>query len=153
MGHFVAGWIAGLIATVPMTLFMKAAHRRLPLRQRYVLPPREITDRLLRKAGVRQELGETKMRGVTTLAHFGFGANAGGLYGLVSRGLNWPAPVMGPVFGLLVWAISYIGVLPMAGLFPKSPREPLKRHVLMIVAHLVWGATLAASMQTIKERR
>jgi len=153
MGNFAAGWIAGLIATVPMTLFMKAAHRRLPWRQRYVLPPREITSRVARKTGLRQQVDESEMRALTTIAHFGFGANAGGLYGLLSRQLNWPTLVSGPVFGLMVWAISYLGLLPMAGLFPKPPREPVPRHLLMILAHLVWGATLSASMQTLKERR
>lgn len=153
MGNFVVGWIAGLIATVPMTLFMKAARRGLPWRQRYVLPPREITDRVVRRAGFRHDLDEPEMRGLTTLAYFGFGANAGGLYGLLSRALNLPAPVKGPAFGLLVWAFSYIGLLPMAGLFPKAPREPIRRQLIMIVAHLIWGAALSASMQTLKERR
>src|SRR5436190_911638 len=45
-----AGALAGLAATVPMTLAMELMYRQLPPRQRYPLPPRLITQRLARRA-------------------------------------------------------------------------------------------------------
>ncbi|RPI81192.1 MAG: hypothetical protein EHM41_21135 [Chloroflexi bacterium] len=40
--RILTGAIAGFAATVPMTLFMVAAKQKLPRRQQYRLPPREI---------------------------------------------------------------------------------------------------------------
>jgi len=35
------GAVAGFLATIPMTVMMLMAHRRLPARQRYALPPKK----------------------------------------------------------------------------------------------------------------
>ncbi|MES2465258.1 MAG: hypothetical protein V4671_32230, partial [Armatimonadota bacterium] len=43
MNRIVKGLIAGVAATVPMTLLMVVWHRRLPRTEQYPLPPHEIT--------------------------------------------------------------------------------------------------------------
>jgi hypothetical protein len=42
----IQGGLAGILATIPMTLFIGVAHYLLPKRQRYPLPPRLITRNL-----------------------------------------------------------------------------------------------------------
>ena len=64
------GLIAGIVATGPMTAAMILWHRRLPLDQRYPLPPREITGKIAEKAGVREELSESGESAATLLSHF-----------------------------------------------------------------------------------
>lgn len=46
MNTGVKGTIAGLVATVPMTLAMEAVHDQLPPHEQYSLPPRLITERV-----------------------------------------------------------------------------------------------------------
>jgi hypothetical protein len=41
------GALAGLAATVPMTLFMQQMHQQLPARERYPLPPSEIIEEMI----------------------------------------------------------------------------------------------------------
>ena len=137
-----AGALAGLAATVPMTIAMEAMHRRLPRRQRYPLPPRKVTMRAAGAAGVRHKLDESERLGLTLAAHFGYGTGAGALYGPLSRSVKGPAAVKGMGYGLLVWAGSYLGLLPALGLLSPATDHPPRRNALMIAAHLVWGATL-----------
>jgi hypothetical protein len=121
------GCLGGLAATVPMTVAMELMHRQLPRRERYPLPPRIITQRLTRRAGVEQELDESEHRALALASHFAYGATTGGVYGALS---DWadrqfqtpgvPPPLraagQGTAYGLLVWA----GVrMPAAGSRPR----------------------------------
>jgi uncharacterized membrane protein YagU involved in acid resistance len=137
-----AGALAGLAATVPMTLAMEAMHRRLPQRHRYPLPPRKITMRAAGVVGLRHKLDESERLGLTLAAHFGYGTATGALYGPLSNRVKGPAAVKGMGYGLLVWAGSYLGLLPALGLLSPATDHPARRNALMIAAHLVWGATL-----------
>ena len=144
MARLLTGTIAGFGATVPMTLAMVAMHRRLPRRQRYPLPPRQITMTAAAKIGARKHLDESERTGLTLLAHFGYGAAVGALFGLVApREMSRAIPA-GIAYGLLVWAGSYLGLLPALRLLSPATRHPKERNALMIAAHVVWGATVGA---------
>lgn len=135
----VAGLVSGLAATGPMTAAMILGHRLLPLPEQYPLPPEEITDQTLREAGVRPSAGLPLL---TLCAHFAYGGLAGALFGLLGRK---PRPVLrtGAGVGGLVWSLSYLGLLPATGLLSSGWRHPLRRSVLMLAAHFVWGIVLA----------
>ncbi len=135
--------VSGFLATVPMTIAMEAMHRRLPWRERYALPPREITMNLADAAGVKKQLPEEGRFAATMAGHFGYGTVVGALYAPLSRKVQAPTAVKGALFGLLVWTVSYLGVLPMAHVFPPATKQPRRRNELMIAAHLVWGIALA----------
>lgn len=68
------GALAGLTATSLMTTAMWRLHTRLPREERYALPPREITERLMPGA-----TSEELLRDASLLAHFGYGAVSGAL--------------------------------------------------------------------------
>jgi uncharacterized membrane protein YagU involved in acid resistance len=137
-----AGALAGLAATAPMTLAMEVLHRQLPARQRHPLPPRKITIRAARRAGIARELNESQRLGLTLAAHLGYGTTVGALYGPLAQRVSGPAAVKGMGYGLIVWAVSYLGLLPVLGLIRPATQHAARRNALMIAAHLVWGATL-----------
>jgi uncharacterized membrane protein YagU involved in acid resistance len=142
LGSLAAGAVAGLVATAPMSVAMEALHKQLALRHRHPLPPRHIVDRALGKVGLGGHAGEQERRALTIAGHFGYGAATGAIYGALARPLRPPPVAAGVAFGMLVWAVSYLAMLPLAGLFRRPEREAGERKALMIGAHVVWGAAL-----------
>jgi hypothetical protein len=66
------------------------------------------------------------------------------LLGALSEGLDGlgaPPALSGAGFGVAVWAGSYSGRLPAAGILSPATRHPPRRNALMIAAHVVRGAT------------
>ncbi len=137
MRRVVYGAMAGFCATMVMTAAMRTLHERLPMTDRYPLPPREITERALPAIGGDRAL-------TAMLAHFGFGAFAGAIYGLLPRRMP------GLVYGPLVWAASYLGWIPGAGILVPATRHPPTRNLLMLAVHLVWGASLAKGVEELE---
>lgn len=134
--------LAGMIATLPMTLFMLFVQRFLPKWQHYDLPPEKITDELAERANVKKHLDKPKRVGVALTAHFGYGAAMGVLYPFFAKIASLPLILRGIIFGLGVWAASYLGLLPALQMKAPATHLPLQRNVLMIVAHVIWGAAL-----------
>lgn len=133
------GAIAGFTATLPMTLFMLATQQLLPKGQRYELPPELIIKQLAVWFHIRHRMNKRLVLGATLVSHFGYGAVMGGLYSLLGRMLTRSSVSRGALFGLIVWASSYLGLLPLIGISVTAQKEPLRRNILMIVAHIIWG--------------
>jgi uncharacterized membrane protein YagU involved in acid resistance len=140
--RLVLGFIGGLVATGPMSVVMVLLHRRLPPAERYPLPPHEITTKAMESVPEAEPMDPAKHAALTWMAHFGYGGAAGALYAGVQRWLPRP-PAGGLLFGMLVWAFSYLGLLPGLRVLTSATAHPARRNVLMIVAHLVWGGVLA----------
>ncbi len=134
------GAAAGLSATVPMTTVM-SGWRRLRPEAIPELPPRTITARAA--DAVAEVPAEKALDGLTGVAHFAFGAVAGALFAAVKP----RAPLAGPTYGAAVWAVSYLGWLPALRLMPPPGRTSRELRVMMFVAHLVWGWSLARSLR------
>jgi hypothetical protein len=117
------GALAGLSGTLVMTMVMRRLYQELPTTLRYPLPPREITEKIVRD-GPEQDL-----RMLTLLCHFGYGAAAGALFTLISprRGC-----IAGMTYGVGVWV------------------APLARNLVMINAHLAWGGFTALAAQELE---
>src|SRR5205085_10232876 len=84
MKRILLGAVAGLAATVPMTLAMKLMHEQLPGEEQYPLPPRQVTEGMAEKAGLGEHLDEEERAAATWVSHFAYGAACGALYGAVS---------------------------------------------------------------------
>lgn len=136
------GALAGFVGTLPMTVFMLATQRFLPKGQKYELPPELITKDLAHRAHVRQHLSKAQILAATLISHFGYGAAMGALYSPLEKKVSIPGFVKGVVFGLAVWASSYLGLLPALGISESAYKEPLRRNLLMIAAHAVWGSVM-----------
>lgn len=138
-----AGGAAGFAATGPMTALMEAGGRLVKPEEQDPQPPRIITARAVRTVGA-DELDEGELDAATMTAHFGYGASAGAVYGALAPHLPLPPVARGAAFGLGLWAASYLGWLPAAGLYRPATRDTAARNALVIAAHALWGAVLGA---------
>lgn len=153
MNGVLVGAAAGVAATIPMTLVMETLHERLPGEPPRPLPPREVVEGAAVKAGVHRELDERDMQQLTLAAHFGYGAACGAAFGLVAPRNVPTAIVAGMMFGLGVWAGSYLGWLPALGVRQSAMQDPRARSGLMITAHMVWGAAAGAIIGSTRQPR
>jgi len=144
-----AGTAAGFIATLPMSVAMLIMENWFA-DSREPLPPKEVTEQAMHAVGL-DELEKEHPNKVTVAAHFSYGAAVGALYPVL-HSLPVPAIVSGVLYGLIVWAASYLGVLPALGLIEPVDERPRDRNLLMIVAHLVWGASLSTIYKKLKSR-
>ena len=149
----VSGALAGFLATVPMTIAMTVLHQRLPWSERYPLPPREITEVVAAETGLSRHLDEPGHLALTMLAHFGYGAAVGFPYGPIAGRTPLPPWLAGPLYGLMIWTVSYLGWLPALGILRPATEHPARRNGLMIAAHLVWGSALALLADWFQARR
>ena len=146
MNRELAGTIAGFVATGPMTLAMNAMYRELPPEHKDALPPRQITEQVAASAGVDLGPDEETHQAATLAAHFGYGAAAGAIYGPLAGATPLPRVAEGMFYGVAIWAGSYFGLLPGAGLYRSAKDEAPSRNALMLTAHLIWGASLGLMM-------
>ncbi len=76
----------------------------------------------------------------------GYGMTAGALYGALR-----PRPgnllVDGPVLGLGVWAVGYLGWLPALGLMPPVQQQETEQIAGPIVQHVIFGVATVAVYQ------
>lgn len=136
------GALAGCIATAPMTAVMEALFRWLPRGNKYPLPPSEITTKVARDTGLHENVDHETHLFVTLVNHFAYGAAAGAIYGPLAPAVPLPAALRGIAWGLIVWLVSYLGLLPALGILRPATEHPPARNLLMIAAHGVWGAVL-----------
>ena len=148
-----AGLMAGFLGTAAMTVAMVAMHRRLPPGQRGPLPPYHISMAAAQRVGVKRRMTRNARFATTMILHFGYGSVIGSLYIPFTRFVSGLRPVKGMVYGMLVWAGSYLGWLPMTGLMSPATRHPAARNRLMIAAHLVWGQVIALTSRALLRTR
>jgi hypothetical protein len=146
MNRELAGTIAGLLATGPMTLAMNAMYRELPPQEQEPLPPRQITENVAASVGVDLGPNAETHEAATLAAHFGYGATVGALYGPLAGATRLPRVAEGMLYGAAIWGGSYFGLLPGTGLYRSAKDEAPGRNALMLTAHLVWGASLGLIM-------
>jgi uncharacterized membrane protein YagU involved in acid resistance len=147
--RLLVGALGGVSATGPMTIGMVWLHRRLAPKHRYSLPPREITMKLTEALGIHKKLGRDARAVLTLVSHFGYGATAAIFYSLLEWRVAASSLAKGPVFGALVWLVSYLGLLPTLGVLNPATRHPNSRNALMFVVHLVWGLFVGVFVETL----
>ena len=115
------------------------------------VPPRKITRKLEEAVGIHEHLSRPAFEASWVAQHLAYGTAAGVAYALADRRLDLRRPlVAGPVFGASLWAISYAGWLPAAGLYPPPRRDRPGRLADMIVHHLIYGATTAMAVRALR---
>lgn len=135
------GALGGLVATGPMSVAMVMLHRRLPIKDRHPLPPREISVKAAHKVTCDID-GQTKSL-LTVANHFAYGVAAGTVYSFTTGSAPGFAMRKGVFFGLALWAVSYLGLLPGLGLLKPATQISAPRNTLMIAVHLLWGLCLS----------
>ena len=128
------GAVWGSAATAVMSLVFAAGQLGGALDR---WPPRLIVDTVLERLPV-------EARGPAAgVGHIGYGAAAGAAYSATIPRRRRGAGT-GVLFGLLIWAASYEGWVPAMGVLPLAHRDRRARAVTVLLAHLVYGATLGA---------
>lgn len=145
-----SGALAGAAATIPMSWAMELMHRLLPAGEQHPLPPREITDRLIRAAGVDDAISNEQRLWLALVSHLSYGAAAGAVHAAIPVHVRVPPLFRSTTYGLAVWAGSYLGLLPALGLLASATRHPRGRNAVMILAHVVWGSALAIFVDLIE---
>ena len=146
------GAAAGAVATGTMSALMLAAQETGFMGQQ---PPEKIAEAVLDAAEVPAP-GPTD-EALAIFLHFVFGASCGALFQTVRARVHAPEqlrdePAMEPVvegmaFGTLVWLVSYLGWVPALRIMPAPSRDRPGRPETMVLAHLVYGATLGACVR------
>ena len=139
-----AASIGGFIATFPMTAAMAALHTTLPESQQTALPPRQIVENAA-AAGAPVGDSDAAHEVMAAVGHFGYGAAAGAGYAAFARKTGLHPAIEGALYGLAIWGGSYLGLMPATGLYKSATEEPAERNLLMIAAHVVWGASLGVA--------
>lgn len=137
------GAIAGFVGTLAMTAAMSKMHRKLPAKERYPLTPREIIDSAVAAP-------DERAKDLTTAAHFAYGAACGAIIAAANPRV---APATAAAAGVAVWLVSYMGWIPGVGLLKPATDHPMRRNLLMIRAHLVWGMATARTMRQLLDAR
>jgi hypothetical protein len=153
MRPFRAGAIAGLTATAPMTAVMLSLHEALPRQRRYPLPHREIVKSAFGSRPRKKQQDPSEHTGGVYLAHFAYGTLMAALFGPLNRRLPGHPAMKGSLFGLLVWAMSYLAWLAASGILPPPNRRPAEWNIYIVLAHLVWGASLGLITRRLMDRR
>lgn len=143
------GAIGGVVGTTTMSAAMLAA-KRAGLVGR--LPPERITQRAFFK-GLRRRHKRTK-NVTATLLHFAFGAVGGAGFGVLQQYLPRavPRPLAGIAYGTMIWLVSYGGWIPALRLMPPVHRDRPDRPVVMVLAHWIYGATMATVVAQLARR-
>jgi uncharacterized membrane protein YagU involved in acid resistance len=146
------GAAAGFVATAPMTVAMLLGWMLLPRHEKYPLPPREITEEIAERAGIEDQVSEAELVAASLASHFAYGALNGAGYGLIQQNVPLPASIKGMLAGLAIWAGSYLGWLPALALLRPATQHPWRRNLLMIIAHIIWGATVGEITRKLTEQ-
>jgi uncharacterized membrane protein YagU involved in acid resistance len=134
------GALAGLAATVPMTV-MIGAGRAAGLVG--TPPPVEITENVAEQAGEQPDRQSPEFQAAWLAAHAGYGAACGVIFAAIRPVLPRSDLVAGLLFGGAVWGVSYINLMPSLNLYPAAQDDSNQRQVVMITAHAVFGTALA----------
>ena len=142
MNELTSGAVAGLAGTAVMSAAM-AADRAFGW-MRGEVPPRKVARRFEESLGVRDDLSRPAFEASWVAQHFAYGAAAGVAYEMIRRRLRPREPLSaGAMYGAALWAVSYAGWLPLAGLYPPPHEDNRERALMIALHHLIYGATVA----------
>ena len=147
------GAVAGFIGTGPMTASMIIGWRLLPAQEKYPLPPRQITGEVAERLGIEDRMNENELSAISLGSHFVYRALSGALYGLLNGTIRLQPSLKGILAGLAVWTGSYLGWIPAVGILPPATRHPWRRNLLMIIAHIAWGATMGMVFKKLNSKK
>ncbi|NYI07195.1 hypothetical protein [Allostreptomyces psammosilenae] len=136
------GAVAGVAGTTAMSTMMEGAGRLSGLREQ---PPRTVMRALLPGRAQPRPVE----RSAAVLGHLGFGATSGALFGVLTAGRR-PPSWLGAAYGLAVWAASYEGWIPAAGILPPAHRDHPHRAATLALAHLPYGVVTARALRRMR---
>ncbi|HEX7025765.1 MAG TPA: DUF1440 domain-containing protein [Gammaproteobacteria bacterium] len=147
--QYFIGAFAGTVASLFHTAVMLMLHRVLPRARREPVPPKEIASAVFEKTG-KGSAKSGELTVATVAGHFGYGAVTGALYAPIAEFTQHKSIAAGIAYGVGVWTVSYLGWIPAMRLLTPATEQPAQRNVMMILAHIAWGASLAITFEKAK---
>jgi hypothetical protein len=144
MRSLAEGTVGGTAGAVVMSGWFRVSRRAGFMRER---PPQRIVRTVVLPGS--KERPRTAERPLGELAHLGFGASTGALFGLLT-GRARPRVRTGVLYALAVWAVSYQGWIPAVGIMPFAHRDRPGRAVTMLTAHVPYGVVLALVLRRLR---
>ncbi len=138
------GALAGVIATVPMTLVLFGMARVLPSVKKF--PSGWVVKQLTKKAGIWPTLSMRERSQLSWTGHVGYGMLMGSIYLPLAKERSGIG--RGMAFGVSVWAGSYLGMLPLVASRKPFKKSFLDDHLQLVIAHLVWGSYASRNKQS-----
>ncbi len=74
--------------------------------------------------------------------HFVYGGFWGAVYGLIQSSLHLPAALHGLLYGLVVWLIGPVTLVPAMGIMPPPQEQGARRALLVAGFHVAYGLAL-----------
>jgi hypothetical protein len=139
-GGVLRGMAAGLIAAGVMSAARLVAHRA-GLIERMV--PQVLQERVAGATGIDLPGGQSGHQLAAEVIHHAVSLSFGGLLGAVSAR---PGLAIGVAYGLAIWAVDTLGLLPVLRVDRVGGRA------VDAAAHGIFGATLALAMRELAEQ-
>jgi len=130
-----------------MSIVMKISERAGLMGQQ---PPKRIVERGMASAG--EPPNPDAVDALAGIAHLVFGTVSGAVFGLVISSQPRIAHRFAMPWALAIWLVSYFGWIPALRLLPPPPQDRPGRAWTMLVAHVVYGATLGALWRQLSRR-
>lgn len=112
-------------------------------------PPEAIVERHAPEKVKRLAAGHRSA--VIELAHWGYGAAGGAVFGVLPSRLR-ADPRIGPVYGLLVWLVFEFGIGPLLNVqYPEQKRLP--HRAMLALDHVMYGIVVAGRLAPAPEVR
>ncbi len=145
------GVITGLVGTTVMSIAFPVTKKAGMVPGK--LEPKEIAENFEEKFGVRDYLPKPVFEASWVMLHFGYGTISGVAYALAQRTVSdlERSALIGPLFGILLWAFGYCGWLPLLGLYPPPAHVPKRKVAANILAHVVYGTAAAATNRVLRD--
>ncbi len=74
--------------------------------------------------------------------HFVYGGFWGAVYGLIQASVGLPAALHGLLYGLVVWLIGPVTLVPAMGIMPPPQEQGARRALLVAAFHVAYGLAL-----------
>jgi hypothetical protein len=86
---------------------------------------------------------------LTQVMHWSYGSVWGGAYAIVRESARRRSHLLGPLFGLGIWAASYVELVPL-GIYEPPWSYPVSSIADEIGYHLTYGASVAATYRLLR---
>ena len=143
------GALAGAVATVPQRATVWALRTAGVYRRRAA--PEVVAEGITNATVGTEKVPQEWWKPVMLAEHFGFGAAAGALFGLLTAIIR-PTTVAGLLAGLAVWKASYDGWIPALRIMPPPEEDEQGRQVAMVLAHVAYVLALGAIVDRLTSR-
>jgi hypothetical protein len=94
--------------------------------------------------------GARKTAGVAM--HFVYGSFWGAVYGLIQSSFHLPAALHGLLYGLIVWLIGPVTLVPAMDIMPPPQQQPMRKALMVVGFHVAYGLGLGLTFDAFSQR-